>query len=75
MGLFNVISLANDYVKAKRVLKKSKIDKQKISELIDKLQQYVHVLEDTVSDIKDHITKVKATMIELARKLQSRKEG
>ena len=75
MGLFNLIKLANDYSKAKKYIKKVNADKVKINEFIGKLQNYIEVLEDTVSDIRDNITKVKATMVELARMLQDRKEG
>ena len=75
MGLFNVIRLANDYVKAKRALKKVNVDKIKIKEYIDKLHDYVQELNQTKDDITIHILKVKEVMRGLSDRLKSRKEG
>ena len=74
MGLFNVIKLANDYVKAKRLLKKSGVDKVKIKEYIDRLHDYVQELNSTKDTINIHILKVKELMRGLSDKLKSRKE-
>ena len=75
MGLFNVIKLANDYVKAKKLLKKANVDKIKIKEYIDKLHDYVQVLNQTKDDINLHILKVKEIMRALSDKLKNRKVG
>ena len=78
MGLFNVIRLANDYVKAKKMLKKtkiSKVDATKIKELMDRLHQYIDTLNETKDYISGHIQKVKEVMRNLSDKLKTRKVG
>lgn len=75
MGLFNVIRLANDYIKAKKILKSKKIDKIKIKEYIDKMQDYIHTLNETKDTINIHILKVREVMRGLSDLLKSRKEG
>ena len=75
MGLFNVIKLANDYVKAKKLLKKANVDKIKVKEYIDKLHDYVQALNQTKDDINLHILKVKEIMRALSERLKNRKVG
>ena len=75
MGLFNVIKLANDYVKAKKLLKKANVDKIKVKEYIDKLHDYVQALNQTKDDISLHILKVKEIMRGLSERLKNRKVG
>ena len=75
MGLFNVIKLANDYVKAKKLLKKANVDKIKVKEYIDKLHDYVQALNQTKDDINLHIIKVKEIMRGLSERLKNRKVG
>ena len=75
MGVFNVIKLANDYVKAKKVLKEKKVDAKKIKELIEKLHEYIKQLNETKDVILGHIAKVKEVMRGLSNKLNPRKEG
>ena len=75
MGLFNLIKLANDCNKAKKLVEKYNVDKKKIGEYIIKVQEYVHALENFKQQIADCILRAKCTMIELSDKLQERKEG
>lgn len=75
MGVFNVIKLANDYVQAKKALKKANVDAKKIKEHIDKLHNYIEWLNETKDVIVGHIAKVKELMRGLSDKLKVRKEG
>ena len=75
MGLLNVIKLANDYVQAKRYLKKNKVDTKKVKEYIDKLHDFIDVLNDYKDWITSHILKTKEVMSMLSNKLKERKEG
>ena len=75
MGLFNLIKLANDYNKAKKLVEKHNVDKKKIGEYIIKVQDYIHALESFKQRVADCILRAKCIMIELSNKLQERKEG
>lgn len=59
MGLFNVIKLANDYAKAKKVLAQKKIDIKKAKEFIDLLYKYKDELSTYIRDIKDILKRLK----------------
>lgn len=74
MGILNVIKLANDYNKAKKYLKQSKVDAKKIKEITEKLQDYVAELNKTRDEITVHILKVKEVMRNLSDRLRPRKE-
>lgn len=54
MGLFNVIKLANDYNKAKKLLASKHIDIAKAKELIERVKQlvdYLYSLKDKLSEL------------------------
>lgn len=71
MGLINVVKLANDYNKAKKLLKKNgKIDASKIKELIEKLHDFIEELKDIQLKISEFILKVKSIMKSLSDKLE-----
>lgn len=75
MGVFNVIKLANDYVQAKRYLKKNKVDAKKIKEYMDKLHDFIEVLNNYKDWITSHILKTKEVMSMLSKRLKERKVG
>lgn len=75
MGVFNVIKLANDYVQAKRYLKKNKVDVTKVRDFIDKLQDYIEELRNFKAQIEVHINKAKEVIRALSDRLKVRKVG
>jgi predicted RNA-binding protein with EMAP domain len=75
MGVFNVIKLANDYVQAKRYLKKNKVDAKKVKEYIDKLHDFIDVLNNYKDWITSHILKTKEVISILNKRLKERKAG
>ena len=75
MGVFNVIKLANDYVQAKKYLKKNKVDAKKIKEYMDKLHNFIEVLNNYKDWITSHILKTKEVMSMLSKRLKERKVG
>lgn len=75
MGVFNVIKLANDYVQAKRYLKKNKVDATKIRDFIDKLQDYIEELRSFKAQVEVHINKAKEVIRALSDRLKVRKVG
>lgn len=75
MGVFNVIKLANDYVQAKRYLKKNKVDAIKIRNFIDKLQDYIEELRNFKAQVEVHINKAKEVIRALSDRLKVRKVG
>lgn len=75
MGVFNVIKLANDYVQAKRYLKKNKVDATKIRDFIDKLQDYIEELRNFKAQVEIHINKAKEVIRALSDRLKVRKVG
>ncbi len=75
MGVFNVIKLANDYVRAKKYLKKNNVDAKKIKEYMDKLHDFIDVLNSYKDWITSHILKAKEVMSMLSKRLKERKVG
>lgn len=75
MGVFNVIKLANDYVQAKRYLKKNKVDAKKVRDFIDKLQDYIEELRNFKAQVEAHINKTKEVIRALSDRLKARKAG
>lgn len=75
MGVFNVIKLANDYVQAKRYLKKNKVDATKIRDFIDRLQDYIEELRNFKAQVEIHINKAKEVIRALSDRLKARKAG
>ena len=75
MGVFNVIKLANDYVHAKRYLKKNKVDATKIRDFIDRLQDYIEELRNFKAQVEIHINKAKEVIRALSDRLKARKAG
>lgn len=75
MGLLNVIKLANDYNKAKKLLKNQKVDKAKIKESIAKIQEYIKELKDMKNRLEVLIVKAKERIRALEELLKIRKAG
>ena len=75
MGVFNVIKLANDYVQAKRYLKKNKVDATKVRDFIDRLQDYIEELRNFKAQVEIHINKAKEVIRALSDRLKARKAG
>lgn len=75
MGVFNVIKLANDYVQAKRYLKKNKVDVTKIRDFIGRLQDYIEELRNFKAQVEIHINKAKEVIRALSDRLKARKAG
>ena len=73
MGLLNVIKLANDYNKAKKLLKSKKADVEKIAKIIGSLQEYIAVLKTFVLELEEKIYQAKEIMGKLADRLQEKK--
>lgn len=65
MGIFNVIKLANDYNKAKKVLKDNKANINKIKDAIERVQKFIKELDSMRAELTNFICKVK----DVARKL------
>lgn len=58
MGLFNVIRLANDYNKAKKMLSSKKIDVEKIKGMVERIKSYLDYLyemKDRLDEIIQHV--------------------
>lgn len=72
MGLFNVIKLANDYNKAKKLLESKKADVEKIAKIIGSLQEYIAFLKTFVLELEERIYQAKELMGKLAVKLQKK---
>jgi hypothetical protein len=73
MGLFNVIKLANDYNKAKKLLESKKADVEKIAKIIGSVQEYITVLKTFVLELEEKIYQAKEVMGKLADRLQEKK--
>ena len=73
MGLLNVIKLANDYNKAKKLLESKKADVEKIAKIIGSLQEYIAILKTFVLELEEKIYQAKEVMGKLADRLQEKK--
>ena len=73
MGLFNVIKLANDYNKAKKLLESKKADVEKIAKIIGSPQEYIAILKTFVLELEEKIYQAKEVMGKLADRLQEKK--
>lgn len=72
MGLFNIIKLANDYNKAKKLLESKKADVEKIARIIGSLQEYINWLKEFIVELEEKIYQAKELMGKLAVKLQKK---
>lgn len=72
MGLLNVIKLANDYNKAKKLLQSKKVEAQKIRDAIESIQGFINLLKDFVVELEERIYQAKELMGKLADKLQKK---
>lgn len=72
MGLLNVIKLANDYNKAKKLLESKKADVEKIAKIIGSLQEYITMLKNFVVELEEKIYQAKELMGKLAIRLQKK---
>ena len=59
MGVFNVIKLANDYAKAKKILASKNIDIKKAKELVEKIKEFIDVLYKYKDELNLYIKEVK----------------
>ena len=73
MGLLNVIKLANDYNKAKKLLESKKADVERIAKVIGSLQEYIAFLKTFVIELEEKIYQAKELMGKLADRLQEKK--
>ena len=73
MGLLNVIKLANDYNKAKKLLQSKKVEAQKIRDAIESIQEFINFLKDFVVELEERIYQAKELMGKLADRLQEKK--
>lgn len=73
MGLFNIIKLANDYNKAKKLLQSKKVEAQKIRDAIESIQEFINWLKDFVLELEEKIYQAKEVMGKLADRLQEKK--
>lgn len=73
MGLLNVIKLANDYNKAKKLLESKKADVAKIAKIIGSLQEYVKWLKGFIVELEERIHQAEKLMGKLADRLQEKK--
>jgi hypothetical protein len=73
MGILNVIKLANDYNKAKKLLESKKADVEKIAKIIDSVQDYIGLLKNFVLELEEKIYQAKEVMGKLADRLQEKK--
>ena len=53
MGLLNVIKLANDYNKAKKLVQSKKADVEKIAKIIESVQDYIGLLKNFVLELEE----------------------
>ena len=74
MGLLNVIKFANDYNKAKKLLKQKKVDVIKIRDCMDSIQEYINFLRDFMVRIEEDIYKAKELLAHLADKIHAAKK-
>lgn len=73
MGILNVIKLANDYNKAKKLLESKKADIEKIAKVIDSVQDYIGLLKNFVLELEERIYQAKEVLGKLADRLQEKK--
>ena len=77
MGILNVIKLANDYNKAKKLLKDEKIKgkAEEVRKIVQKLRDFVAELNEYRDKLTVFILKVKETMSSLNDRIKTRKVG
>ena len=77
MGILNVIKLANDYNKAKKLLKDEKIKgkAEEVRKTVQKLRGLVGELNEYRDKLTVFILKVKDTMTTLNNRVKTRKVG
>ena len=77
MGILNVIKLANDYNKAKKLLKDDKIKSKadEVRKVVQKLRDFVAELNKYRDKLTVFILKVKETMSSLNDRIKTRKVG
>jgi peptidoglycan hydrolase CwlO-like protein len=74
MGLLNVIKLANDYNKAKKLLKSNKAKVEQIQKYIDSLHNFIEWIKDFKVELDEWIEKAKQLMKDLSTKLKEIKK-
>lgn len=72
MGIFNLIKLANDYNKAKKLLAEKDIKGKasKIRQTLANLQEFIVELESMKDRLADYIAKVKGVIRTLTTRLK-----
>lgn len=77
MGLLNVIKLANDYNKAKKLLKDGKLKNKadEVRKVVQKLRDFVAELNKYRDKLTIFILKVKETITSLNDRIKTRKVG
>jgi len=74
MGILNVIKLANDYSKAKKLLKSNKAKVEQIQKYIDSLHNFIEWIKDFKVELDEWIEKAKQLMRDLSTKLKEIKK-
>ena len=73
MGLFNVIKLANDYNKAKKLLQKNNAKVKDIENSIVKVQEFIIELKAFIKDLNAWIDRAKDLISDLSTKIPRQK--
>ena len=72
MGILNVIRLANDYNKAKKLLEKKEIKVDEIRKVITSITKGVEYLKNTRTKLSELISKYNTIITKLVAKLKRR---
>lgn len=72
MGILNVIRLANDYNKAKKLLEKKDIKVDEIRKVITSITKGVEYLKNTRTKLSELISKYNTIITKLVAKLKRR---
>lgn len=72
MGLFNVIRLANDYNKAKKLLEKKDVKVDEIRKVITSITKGVEYLKNIRTKLSELISKHNTVITKLVSKLKRR---
>lgn len=62
MGILNVIKLANDYNKLKKLVEKGNIDVNKVKSAIENVKKFLSMLEHLKVELQELIDKVKGIL-------------
>lgn len=69
MKIVRMFKLALAYNKAKRLLKKDKVDLEKLQECRDNLAELIIDLEETGLELKEEIKKINKVVSEITKKI------